>query len=721
MHTDVVLRELELVRARAADTETTARNYFLTAEPGYLQELRNSSRITDAHLQYLRNLTADNERQQHNLDRLEILLKRRATSMQQAVRAPEGTRAARASKRAFFDARRHNRDKLRSVLSEMEAEEIRLLGQRNEAARRSDHRTTELIAAGTLAAVVLLLLAAAVIYVDMARRKRTGDALHESQESFRAFMDNNPAVAFIKDDQGRCIYINPTMERVFSVRLEDRRGKGNFEWLPPDADREICENDAKVLRSGESLEIVETVPTRDGTARQWLTFKFRLRGVSCRLLGGVAIDITERVQAQEKLREAKEAADAANRLKSEFLANVSHEIRTPMNGILGATQLAFDTELTMEQREYLEVVRVSAESLETILNDVLDFSTLDSGTLELQPVEFDLRDSVSQSLKCLAPRADEKRLDLRCEISPDAPTRVLGDPTRLRQIITNLTGNAIKFTETGEVVLSVSVQSQDQEASTLQFAVKDTGIGIASNKQASIFEAFTQEDGSSTRKYGGMGLGLSISKQLIELMGGRIWVETERGKGSTFYFSARFTSVQGTASSRRVQNLSMLERLRVLVVDDHESSRRLLETTLVHWKMIPTSAASASQALEILQQSIRDGEPYPLILLDDGLRGTGGFELAERIRQTPELKQSTIMMLTAAGQRGDASRCRDLSVAAYLIKPVSPSELLAAILQVMSGKSSAGNPAGPAMPSGLVTRHSLRERMGEPGLEPKEV
>ncbi len=539
---------------------------------------------------------------------------------------------------------------------------------------------------------------------DISERRRSEQALRDSESRYRLLFERNLAGVYRSTLDGRILDCNEAFARAFGYASVEEALAQQATSLYADADgRDAFISRLREKGSVASLEFC--MRRKDGSPVWVLENATLLQGESgdLNLIEGTVVDITERKRAAQAMEQAKEAAEEASRAKGEFLANVSHEIRTPMNGIIGMTELALDSGPNSEQREYLEAIQLSAQSLLSVINDILDFSKIEARKLELEAIGFDLRPSLSETLKMLELRVYQKGLALASHVEAGVPEALVGDPSRLRQVIVNLVGNAIKFTEQGGISLGVNTESAGPGEVVLHFAVSDTGIGIAAEKQDLIFEAFRQADGSTTRKFGGTGLGLAISAQLVGMMGGRLWVESEVGKGSTFHFTACFGTSDQPPRQSPLGAPGKLRGMPVLVVDDNPVNRRILEEMLLRWEMKPTVVASGLEALERLQRSADEGDAFPLVLLDAQMPQMDGFEMAARLKETPQPSQASILMLTSSGQRGDARRCRGLGIAAYLTKPISEEELQAAMLAGLEAR--AGHSTSPH----LITRHSLHE------------
>jgi PAS domain S-box-containing protein len=538
---------------------------------------------------------------------------------------------------------------------------------------------------------------------DITHRKSADAAVRSNEAAYRAIFDHIEDGYHETDLKGNYVFVSEPFARLLGRAKAELTGKDYRKFSSVENSPKIREFFQNVYRTGTSatrLEYKLIVNDRQIFVENSVSLKRDRDGQPCGFMC-VIRDITARKRNEQELAGAKEVAEAANRAKSEFVANMSHEIRTPLNGIIGMTDLAMETEMTPEQREYLETVKLSADALLGVINDILDFSKIEAGKLDIDAVDFNLRETLEGTMKSLALRGDEKGLELLCEVAPEVPETMRGDFSRVRQVVVNLVGNAIKFTKQGEVALKVYVEAEEGTNRVLHFEISDTGIGIPSEKLTSIFAPFTQADASTTRKYGGTGLGLTISKRLVDMMGGKIWVESEVGRGTQFHFTVRL----GVADTKpivvgTIAPPEILRGVRVLIVDDNKTNRRILNGMLTRWEMRPTLVEGGEEALAELSAAWQAGTPYPLIVTDLLMPAMDGFGLVERIRQRPELAAPTIMMLTSAGHRGDAVRCKELGVAAYLLKPIRQSELREAIARVLGARGHEG-----AIP--LVTRYSL--------------
>ena len=568
--------------------------------------------------------------------------------------------------------------------------------------------------------VVSLMVLGLVILTSLLDRRFSVQALEleSSEQRYRQIIETAFDAFVGMDSSGLITDWNAQASTTFGWSRSEAIGRDFCQLIVPSRSRDAYKQAVQqVVTPGESsapnkrFEI--TALYRDGREFPVEVTMSVIRSGQTDRFAAFVRDVTARRRAEEEREKAKEAAEAASRSKSEFLANMSHEIRTPLNGVIGMTDLALETELSGEQREYLETVKMSADSLLGVINDILDFSKIEVGKIDLEAIDFNLRDSLEAALRTLAFRADEKGLELLCEIAPEVPEFVGCDSTRLRQIVVNLVGNALKFTAEGEVVLRVQFDAEEGNDRILHFMVTDTGIGIPLEQQKLIFEPFTQADTSTTRKYGGTGLGLAISKNLVEMMGGKMWVESDAGRGTRFHFTVRSQTSEKTTNAGTIAPPVALRGKKVLIVDDNRTNRRILEEMLKSWGMKTTSVERGEKALTELSTARESGSPYELILTDRHMPAMDGFGLIEGIRQRHELPAAIIMMLTSAGHRGDKERCRKLGIASYLLKPIRRSELLSAMLKAIGQSKAATQPAPVTQEECAVQARRLRILLAE--------
>ncbi len=549
-----------------------------------------------------------------------------------------------------------------------------------------------------LATLTLSICLAMLWVFILSRRVRAQTHEMNSQRTFlRQIIDLCPNFIFVKDRAGRYTLANRALAEAYECRPEDMIGKTDTQVGVIDKEaHEYFLEDMRVMDTREEKIIHDESRTDLAGRKLWMhTVRRPLLGPGGRATHvlGVSNDITLHKQAEATLRKAREAAEAANRAKSEFLANMSHEIRTPLNGIIGMSELCLDTDLSAEQREYLETVKLSADGLLGVINDILDFSKIEAGKLELDPAEFNVRETLEGALKTIALRAHQKGLELTCDVGAEVPELVKGDANRLRQVILNLVGNAIKFTERGEVGVRVQLHVNDGNHCVLHFTVSDTGIGIAEDRQEHIFNPFAQADSSTTRQYGGTGLGLTISNRLANMMEGRMWVDSAPGKGSHFHFTVRFEVVEPLHPHVKALALRPLESVRILIVEDNATNGAILENALTRWKMRVSVASTAAEALAALTSAHDERDPYRIVLADLEATPTHALALVERIRARGDVLQPSVLVMTQSGYRQDAARTRDLSIDAHLVKPLRMNELRDALLRSLSPRTPISAPA----------------------------
>ncbi|MGA8145799.1 MAG: response regulator [Candidatus Acidiferrales bacterium] len=549
---------------------------------------------------------------------------------------------------------------------------------------------------------------------EVAERTQAERTLGEHTTFLNSLIETTPLAVVVLDPKFCLKMCNPAFEGMFRYRSEDILGRPFAQLVAPDDLSDEVKSNEQALLRGDSVHTTGRRIRSDGSVLEVEVYIVPL-GARESLTGYLLLyhDITERKLAEEALRRAKDAAEASSRAKSEFLANMSHEIRTPMNGIIGMTELALDTQLTSEQREYLGMVKTSAASLLTLINDILDFSRIEAGKLDLDVSDFPLRQTIGETLKTLGFRAHQKGLELAWRVEPDVPDYLSGDMSRLRQVIVNLVGNAVKFTEQGEVVVEIEKAQESTETSiVLHFRVRDTGIGIAREKQGMVFGAFTQADSSTTRRYGGTGLGLAITTRLVDLMGGKLWLESEPSLGSTFHFTIR-CGIAVRQPPAHMRDPRILTHSSILIVDDNETNLVILVEILGRWGMHVETAGSAEEALAVLARATIRGPRFAAVISDLQMPDVDGFGLVENIRKSTQFGQIPVLILSSGAQQGERERCRKLGIAGYVAKPVQPTELLDAILTALSVSASEPGRKEEAVPGPNDERQGMKVLLAE--------
>lgn len=553
---------------------------------------------------------------------------------------------------------------------------------------------------------VVLCLPIAYLIARLQAVQRTGDHRQSGERALlRTVIDNVPDFIYAKDVDGRFLVANTAVARNLGMTPDQLLGKHDFDLFPEEVAKSFHEDEQALIRSGQPLVGREEIVTdAAGQPQNFLTSKIPVHDERGRVTGlvGIGRDVTSGTRLVAEMRLAREAAEAANRSKSEFLANMSHEIRTPINGVLGMAELMLDTSLDHTQRDYARTIHESGKALLTVINDILDFSKIEAGKLDIEQVDIDLRSTIEDVARMIAFQAHRKRLELTLDIDPALPVAVKGDPGRLRQILTNLGGNAVKFTSAGEVAIEAKVLESDANGTLARFEVRDTGIGIPPDRVDRLFQPFSQVDASTTRQFGGTGLGLSIVRRLVDLMGGKCGVTSAPGKGSTFWFTLRFAVAEQNIQQRTRTPLALKDR-RILVVDDNQTNLKILAGQMGRCGVQAKCVASAASALEALRLAAAEGHPYEVALLDHDMPEVDGAQLGLLIHEDPAINSTRLVLLTSSGQPGESSHFSRMGFAAYLLKPVSHGDLVDTLMIVLG--AARDDRDAPKRP--IVTQHEL--------------
>jgi two-component system, sensor histidine kinase and response regulator len=698
-HTREVILTLQRINIFHQKIRASARGYVITRGKEDLTTYQESKQAFQFQMEQLRVLVADNISQKQRVTHIERLLPERWSYLDQLIVLGR-IRDIQAAER-LIESRPHLavRDALYDYLDTMEQEERLLLQKRLDARQRSHARAKVWVISGAALSIFLFCWVAFMLRRENRQRENVERQIKEQKAVLESVVDNLAEGLVVADTRGEFLIFNPAAVHILGigqVQSSPQEWTDRYGMFETDQKTPLATEDLPLIKAinGEACDnkelFVRNPKIPEGA---FISVSGRpIRDENGRLQGGVVVfhDISERRKAQQTMAEARDTAMESARLKSEFMANMSHEIRTPMNAIIGMASLLLDTRLDTKQRQFAQIVMRAGESLLSIINDILDFSKIESGKFILESTDVDMRAIVEDVLLMLAEKAQAKNVELISSIPNALPPLVWGDPHRLRQVLTNLVGNAVKFTEKGEVVIRVSEEYRDQDRHWIRFQVEDTGIGIPEEARGKLFNAFTQADGSTTRKFGGTGLGLAISKKLVELMGGEMGAQSEPGKGSVFWFTAPFKTHEGKPAILEPQR--ELAGQRVLIVDDNKTNREIVHHQIVSWGMKNGDASSGIEALEILRREASAGQPYNLAILDMQMPEMDGLSLAQVIKSDPLIASTRLIIMTSLGNQMEPRMLRNAGVERCLIKPVRQSDLYNCLVAVLTAGVSTSNP-----------------------------